>query len=180
MQSEFAIGILCGLRTFTAPAFVSRAAHQGTLNVKGTHLAWLENNKATAILAVLAAGEIIADKLPATPNRTSPGPLVARILSGSLCGAALSTSKRRCALGGAFFGALGAVAGAFAGYELRRWITHSNAAHIPDLPVALAEDGVTIGGTLCLLHNHTSKTQPQFRAQDTGLIHQEAVYAAID
>ena len=49
---------------------------------------------ATYAFSAFAIGELIADKLPFIPNRTSPGPLFGRIVLGALCGATL------CAAGG--------------------------------------------------------------------------------
>src|SRR2546430_13556787 len=43
-----------------------------------------------SILSLLAIGELIADKMPKTPSRTSLVPLLARILMGGLCGASRS------------------------------------------------------------------------------------------
>ncbi len=153
MRSEFTIGFLSGLRTFTPPALVSHAAHHSAaaLELRGTPLSFLASGKTACIFAVFAAGELIADKLPHTPARTEPGPLTARILSGGLCGAALSIARGRRALGGCLFGAVGALAGAFAGYQVRKRITHRKRADIPDFPVALIEDAITIGGADCLL-----------------------------
>jgi uncharacterized membrane protein len=149
------------------------------LDLEGTPLSLLESNKTATTLAVLAAGEIVGDKLPAMPKRTAPGPLLARIVSGGLCGAAISTAKYRPATMGAIAGAFGAVVGSFAGYQLRRSITRNDSAHIPDLPVALIEDAIAIGGGLWLLHDHTAATRAPFRVQDSGFIYQEAAYAAL-
>lgn len=179
MQSEFIIGIISGLRSFTAPALVSRAAHRGDLDLEGTHLSLLDSNKTTKTLAVLAAGELVGDKLSVMPKRTSPGPLLARIASGGLCGAAISTAKYRPAFMGAVAGALGALVGSFAGYQIRRSITHNTSTHIPDLPVALIEDAIAVGGGLWLLRHHASSVSAPFRVQDSGFIHQEAAYAAL-
>src|ERR671922_1812342 len=42
---------------------------------------------AAAVLA--AVGELVADKLPVTPDRTRPGPFAGRVASGTLVGAAV-------------------------------------------------------------------------------------------
>ena len=75
---------------------------------------------AVAILSLLAIGELIADKMPKTPSRTSLVPLLARILMGGLCGASLCASANQSLLIGALLGGMGAVIGAFGGYEIRR------------------------------------------------------------
>ena len=50
-----------------------------------------------------------------TPNRPTPGPLVARIVTGVLSGAAISASAKHFLAAGAI---LGGIARAFAGYEV--------------------------------------------------------------
>lgn len=57
-----------------------------------------------------AGGELIVDKLPTTPPRTKPGPLVGRIVTGAFAGILLDVS--RC---GGFRAATGVPAGIVAG-----------------------------------------------------------------
>ena len=126
-----------------APAAVSWAAHLGCIDLRDTPLAFLGATPAIAITSLLAIGELVADKLPSIPNRTEPGSLAARAVSGALCGAALCAAAKESAGAGAVLGGLGAVAGAFAGYEIRRKAVR--ALEAPDFTVALAEDAVAIG-----------------------------------
>ena len=137
-----AIGFVAGLRTFTAPAAVSWAACYGWLDLHGTPLEFMGSWVAVAVFSVAALGEYVADKLPQTPNRTNPGPLVGRILSGGLAGAALSLSSGHSFVAGAVFGGLGAVLGAFAGYHARRALVSRLGAK--DIVVALSEDVVAV------------------------------------
>src|SRR5580698_4666574 len=85
-----AIGVVAGLRTFTAPAVVCWAAHLGWINLHGSHLAFLGSIITAVIVSLLAIAELVNDKLPKTPNRTTPGPLGARIAMGGLSGATLA------------------------------------------------------------------------------------------
>src|SRR6202795_855296 len=85
----FLIGVVAGLRSMTAPAVVSWAARLGWLHVENTGLAFLGFTFTPYILSVLAIGELIADKLPKTPSRKTPGPFIGRIVTGAFCGAAL-------------------------------------------------------------------------------------------
>ena len=73
----------------TAPAAVSWVAHLGLLPLQGTPLAWLGYAFTPYIFTVLALGELINDKLPKTPSRTVPPQFIARVISGSLVGAAI-------------------------------------------------------------------------------------------
>ncbi len=142
------LGVVAGMRAAVAPAIVSRhlaqrpAAELGRLN-------FLASPTTAALLEVAAAGELMGDKLPTAPNRIEPGSLLGRAASGALCGAALSASEGERPEVGAVTGGLAAVVGAFAFYHLRRTLTHGYGA--PDLPVALLEDALAIGGGLSAL-----------------------------
>lgn len=61
------IGIVAGLRSLTAPAVVSWAAHLGWLNLQGTLLAFMESTAAVVIFSLLALVEYLADVLPKPP-----------------------------------------------------------------------------------------------------------------
>ena len=86
----FLIGVVAGLRSMTAPALVAWGARLGRLRLESTALAFLGSGVAAWLLTALALGELVADKLPRTPSRTTPGPFGARILTGALSGAALT------------------------------------------------------------------------------------------
>jgi uncharacterized membrane protein len=137
------LGIVSGLRTFTAPAAVSWAAYCGWINLDGTALQFLGSRVAVALLSILALVEYVGDKLPRTPNRTSRGPLIGRLVFGALSGAALALSLRQSLGMGAVLGAVGAVIGAFAGYQIRKRLVTRLA--VKDILVALPEDLVAIG-----------------------------------
>ena len=68
----FALGIVAGLRSMTAPAAVAWASCFGWLHFDGTPLAFLGSAAARYVLGALMVGELIADKLPFTPSRTRP------------------------------------------------------------------------------------------------------------
>jgi uncharacterized membrane protein len=145
----FLLGCVCGLRSMTAPAVVACGAHMGWLHLDGSWLAWVANKISLVVFSLLAIGELIADKLPFIPGRTQPGPLGARIIFGALCAAALCFSGGASLLLGAILGGVGGIAGAFAGYNYRRWL--SRGAKLPDLLIALLEDLVAVGGGLLLV-----------------------------
>ncbi|MDQ2901268.1 MAG: hypothetical protein M3Y07_15935 [Acidobacteriota bacterium] len=128
----------------TAPAAVSWAAGGKSLALHNAPLKFLRSKVSRNIALALAAGELIADKLPSAPNRTSAGSLAARVVSGALCGAAVYSSNRRPIATGALLGGLGAIAGSFAGYEARRRLGHR--LEIPDAAIAVLEDGLAMTG----------------------------------
>jgi uncharacterized membrane protein len=146
----FLLGCIDGLRSLTAPALVCWAAHLGWLHFAGTRLAFINHRSTLIVFTVLAAVELIADKLPNTPARTAPLGLSARIFFGAACGLALATSAGISLSFSALLAATGALAGAFGGYHSRRLIVSK--AHVPDLAVAVAEDGIAIAGGLLILY----------------------------
>jgi uncharacterized membrane protein len=125
----------------TAPAAVSWAARWGWLHLENTPLAFLGFAGTPYILSVLAIGELINDKLPKTPSRKAPAPFATRIAMGMLCGAAIGAPGQALA-GGLVAGALGGVAGTFAGYEFRSRLVKATGGK--DLPIALLEDAIAI------------------------------------
>jgi uncharacterized membrane protein len=142
------IGFLSGLRAFTPLALVSWVANWGWIPLGGSHLAFLGTTTGAVLVSILALGELVGDKLPKTPNRIQAGPLAARVLTGALSAAAICLSAGQTWLLGALFGAIGSIGGAFGGYHARHVLVKG--LHVPDLIVALAEDFVTIAGTLLL------------------------------
>ena len=147
----FTIGIIAGLRSLTAPALVSWAAHLGWLDLSGSRLSFLGSRAAIIILSSLALAELVADKLPKTPKRTNLVPLVFRAITGGFSSMAICASAHQPLVIGTILGVLGSIAGAFAGYEIRRRLVE--AFELPDFGVALAEDIVAIGcGLLIVSH----------------------------
>jgi uncharacterized membrane protein len=136
------IGIVTGLRSLTAPAIVSWATRVGWLNLHDSPLAFMGSTWAVVIFSLLAIGELVADLLP-IPKRTAPGPLLARILIGGLCGACLCVSAHQSLPIGALSGGIGGVLGAFGGYEIRRRLVSK--LNFKDAFVAVFEDLIAIG-----------------------------------
>ena len=134
---------MAGLRSLTAPAVVAWGAHLNWLNLHGSALAFMGSTPAVAIFSVLAIGELIADKLPMIPKRTAPVPLVARVVTGGLCGACLCAAAGNSLLAGALLGGIGGVIGAFLGYEIRRRLV--NNLRVRDFAFAVCEDAIAIG-----------------------------------
>jgi uncharacterized membrane protein len=111
--------------------------------LRDSWLAFLASAGAVYILSALGIGELVADKLPFVPNRTSPLPMFFRVLSGAICGAAFCIAANRLILEGALLGGLGAANGAFAGFHVRRLLVKH--FKIPDVVIAFVEDALAIG-----------------------------------
>ena len=146
----FLLGCIDGLRSLTPPALVCWAAHFGWLHLAGTRLAFINRRSTLIVFTLLAVVELIADKLPNTPARTAPLGLIARISMGGACGLVLATSAGTSLYFSVLLGAIGALLGAFVGYNSRRLMVSK--AHVPDLAVAIAEDVIAIASGLLILY----------------------------
>jgi uncharacterized membrane protein len=145
----FLLGIVAGLRSVTAPAVLAWAAHHNWLNVHNTPLSFMASTAATVIFVLLAVGELIADQLPSTPSRTAPPGLIARIVTGALCGAGIAAAGTQSLVLGAILGVAGALIGTFGGYQARTRLV--KVLKVPDLVIATLEDIVAIGGGLLIV-----------------------------
>jgi uncharacterized membrane protein len=141
------IGIIAGLRTMTAPAAVSWAAHLGWLPLENTPLAFLGFAVTPYIITALAIGELISDQLPKTPSRKVPMQFGARLVSGGLCGAAIGAT-RGTLIAGLVAGVIGAMTGTLGGYEVRARLVKLMGK---DLPAALIEDLIAVGGAVLIV-----------------------------
>jgi uncharacterized membrane protein len=136
------IGAVSGLRALTAPAVLAWAAERRLIRLGSSPFATIISATASKRITDFAVSELIADKLPFTPSRLNAAPLASRIVSGAICGATIYGIVKRPLIEGAVLGGLGAIAGAFAGYHLRKRLSRD----IPDLGVAVLEDAFAIGG----------------------------------
>ena len=139
----FAIGLVAGLRSFTAPAVVCWAAHLGWTNLSASPLAFMGSTWALWLFTILALGELVADPLPSTPPRTAPVGLTARLVTGMLCSACLAVPGGAPVWMGALTSAVGVLAGTFGGYRTRAELVQS--LQVKDIFVAIPEDLIAIG-----------------------------------
>ncbi|MGA2846616.1 MAG: hypothetical protein ABSF68_14475 [Candidatus Acidiferrales bacterium] len=144
----FLIGVIAGLRALTAPAAVAWAGFgHGILN--HTPLRFMGRLPAALVFTVLALLEMYADQLPSTASRLAPAGLISRIVTGGLSGACLAAAAAESIALGCVLGAVGGVVGAFAGYYARTGVV--KALKVPDLPIALLEDAIAIGGAIFIV-----------------------------
>ncbi len=136
------IGIVAGIRTFTALAAVAWAAWFGELNLSDGLLAFLGYHWSPWVFSVAAIGEFALDKLPSTSGPSMRQRFFLRMLSGATCGAAIG-SIHDLAVEGMGWGVAGAVAGSWIAATLRgRLATLFN----DDRPAGLVGDMLAIGG----------------------------------
>lgn len=136
------LGVSTGFRSFTPLAVAAWFAKSGKLPVENTWASWIAHPAAVGIFTAAAIGEDVGDKLPNTPNRTSPVGLIGRLSLGGLVGAIVATAYRRPIAGGIALGALGAAAGTYGGFYLRKGLTKG--AGLADLPVAISGDAAAV------------------------------------
>ena len=136
------LGVSTGLRSFTPLAVSAWFAHQGKLPVTGTWASWIAHPASVGIFTAAAVGEYIGDKLPNTPDRTAPMPLIGRLALGGLVGAIIATAFRRPLAGGIALGALGAAAGTYGGFYTRRGL--AKGMGLNDIPVAITGDAAAV------------------------------------
>jgi uncharacterized membrane protein len=141
------IGVIAGLRAFTAPTAVSWAARLGWLPLTGTPLAFLGYAATPYIFTALFIFELVNDQLPKTPSRTVPPQFIARIVLGGLSGAAIGAGLGSLWIG-LVCGAIGAVAGTLGGAAFRGWLA---GLFGKDLPAGLLEDAIAIIGAYLIV-----------------------------
>ena len=123
IKRVLAIGTITGMRSMSGAAAV--AAQHGGLVKQG--------------FALLAAGELAADKTALVGDRTDPLPLGGRAIMGALLGGWIARERHDSILLGALVGGATAVAATHLAYQLRtRW---------PNATIAtgLVEDAIVIG-----------------------------------
>jgi uncharacterized membrane protein len=145
------IGVVSGLRTFTAPAAVSWAAQLGWLHLKGSPLAFLGAAVTPYILTALALAELVFDQLPQAPSRKAPPGFIARIASGAFCGTAIGLAAGGVWFGGLIAGGVGAVIGTLGGYEARARLVKAIGGR--DWPIAVLEDACAIAAAFLIVRS---------------------------
>jgi uncharacterized membrane protein len=143
------MGAVAGMRSMSAPAVVSQLAGSGLIPADGSPVAWLSHPGVTKALKVLATGELVADKLPFIPSRTSPAPLAARAVTGAISGAAICGVAKRSWWIGALIGAGAAIGASFGAHKLRKWATEEQ--NVPNVVMGLVEDAVVAGSSYLVL-----------------------------
>ena len=129
-----ALGAATGARSsagIAALAFTSRPTDEGRI------ASVLGSRRGRLVAAVLAAGELITDKLPVTPGRTGPPGLAPRVAFGATAAAGLARREGDQYALPALVGVGTAVAAAFLGQRLRGVVADRFGS---DLPGAVFED----------------------------------------
>jgi uncharacterized membrane protein len=144
------LAAIAGIRSMAAPALLAGAIRRSKLGaLDGTPFARLGSDGVSTLLRVLMIGEMVGDKTPFVPARTSPGPVFGRAFSGALAGSALYVSVGRGGASGALLGVIFALAGVYAADRTRSWATQE--LGIPDPVFGHLEDWLVLFGGRRLL-----------------------------
>jgi uncharacterized membrane protein len=117
------LGTVTGARTFLAPA---------ALALRGRFGDGVPGKVAKFVVPVLAAGEVVGDKLPMAPPRVEGPGLVGRVVSGAVSGRVVGGAR------GARVGAAFALASTYPSQLLRSTIVQRTP--VPDIACAVPED----------------------------------------
>jgi uncharacterized membrane protein len=148
---SFGIGFVAGLRSMTAPALVSWAAYLGWIDLSNSPFKFLSFQVVVILLTAWALLELVLDKTDKIGNRTGALGWIFRIVTGSVCGAAVYRAAGGALALGAAIGFAGAMVGTFGGFYSRRAILKKSP--FSDFSVAIAEDVVAVAlglGSVCL------------------------------
>ncbi|WP_460614279.1 DUF4126 family protein [Hymenobacter seoulensis] len=155
------LGALAGFRSMTAPALLSSNLLTYRPQIlKGSLLRYLQKPLVAHGLKLMAAGEMVGDKLPQTPNRIAAPILLGRVASGALVGATLYKINHGKTLHGALLGSAAAVAATYLSFFLRQ--KADKVTGLPDGIVGGLEDILTLGSGL-LLTKGTHAGEPESR-----------------
>jgi len=138
------LGILAGMRSSAAPVITSHIlSHHHSRNLEHTALGVMQSDRVADTLKLIAIGEIIADKLPAAPDRIKPASIAARCISGALAGASVFKASGGKAVWGGLIGAATAAASTYGSFWMRK--NAVKRTRIVDPIVGALEDALVIG-----------------------------------
>jgi uncharacterized membrane protein len=150
MKRELALiaglGFVTGLRSMTGLAGIVRALDVPAVKRRGANAGAGEpTGSATKVAALMAIGEMVADKLPGMPPRTAPVPLLGRLAVGAYIGA---TVARRSGTVGGVLGAATAILGSYCGKAVRERL--SGRDRRAEVAVGFLEDAIAVSATTLL------------------------------
>ena len=138
------LGFVTGLRSQVPVALLAIESQQGRFDPGAGRLARrFSSSEGVAGSLVAFAGELVADKLPITPRRTTSGPFLQRLATGATIGAAVHYDAGQPRLLGVALGAAGAGAGAWAGTRARVFVAERTS--LPAPLIGALEDLVAVG-----------------------------------
>jgi uncharacterized membrane protein len=138
------LGFVTGIRSQVPVALLAIESQHGRFDPgAGTLARRFGSSEGVAGSLVALAGELVADKLPVTPWRTTSGPFLQRLATGGTIGAAVHYDAGRSRPLGVLLGAVGAGAGAWAGTQTR--VLLAERTRVPGPLLGAAEDLFALG-----------------------------------
>ena len=113
------LGMVAGLRMFTAPAVLCWAGMLGLIDLDRSWALWLGHPVTLTLFTLAAIVEMITDQLARTRPRTALTQFGGRLIMGGVAGALLG-STHGYTVGGIGAGITGAALGTIAGVALKR------------------------------------------------------------
>ncbi|MGI4853781.1 MAG: DUF4126 family protein [Janthinobacterium lividum] len=160
------LGACTGLRTMTPIAVLCWFAYRNALHLVGWR-SFTANIVAVIIFTLMALGEYIGDKLPSTPSRTSPIGLIGRSMFGAFVALLLAQPLLLNPVTAILVGILGALIGTYGGWFVR--VRSVAALKVPDWPIAVLEDCLTITFSILLLNAVVTRSA-LFLGNEGGLL----------
>lgn len=150
-RPAFLLGVLSGSRSATPLGVL--ALHHDRQEARGAWRGWpvFRSRQGRGLLVAAMLGELVGDKMPMTPSRTTPGAVTGRAVSGAVAGLAVATTASGPDRRGrsALLGAVGALVGSVVLVRVRGAV--ASRTGLPDPVVALAEDALAIVGSTVLV-----------------------------
>ena len=143
------LGAVAGMRAMSAPALLSNElSRMPTNSLANSPLYFLQSDSVATALKVLAATELLGDKLPNVPNRINLPSIAVRALSGAVVGAALFTANKDKITKGAIIGAAAAVVATYGSFYLRKAI--KKYTHLPNSFSGSIEDAIMLSSGIAI------------------------------
>jgi uncharacterized membrane protein len=144
------LGFVTGIRSQVPVALLAIRAERGDFDPGPGRLARQFATPRSVRGSLAGAGaELLADKLPVTPRRTTTGPFLQRLVTGGVIGAAVHYDAGRPRALGALLGAAGAGAGAYLATRAR--VAVAERTRLPQPLLGVAEDLFAVGLALAVI-----------------------------
>lgn len=140
-----ALGVTAGMRSVLPLAALSAAAGDGLVSLRRPPFRVLGTPNARLVTGLLAAGEMVVDLLPFTPDRTNPGPWLGRIALGAVDGYLVGVAAGEDEILSAAVAGLTAAASTYLFHALRAGV---NRTGMPNILSGLSEDALAVGMAL--------------------------------
>ncbi|MGN6639692.1 MAG: DUF4126 family protein [Mucilaginibacter sp.] len=145
------LGTIAGMRSMSAPAVAAYMLRNEPIPFDDLILKLIRSEKFTKIITILAAAELIADKLPFAPARIKPASIMVRSITGALSSMLIAKENNDDKKTAGRIGLVAAIVSTFAFYYLRR--ETGKKLKIDDYLLGITEDILAAGLGLSLIQS---------------------------